>query len=81
MLFRSHMSGGGLGFLYNSILVSVLPNAGAHHEFKGLQTHVVYECPTSSLKVVQGKIKVPSGPGMGVIIDPDFIRKHEAVEM
>jgi L-alanine-DL-glutamate epimerase-like enolase superfamily enzyme len=76
-----HMSGGGLGFLYNSILVSALPNAGAHHEFKGLDTNVAFECPTSPLKVVKGKIKAPTGPGMGVIIDPDFIRKHEIVRM
>jgi L-alanine-DL-glutamate epimerase-like enolase superfamily enzyme len=49
-----HMSGGGLGFLYNCILVSVLPNAGAHHEFKGLGTSVIFECPTSPLKVSDG---------------------------
>jgi L-alanine-DL-glutamate epimerase-like enolase superfamily enzyme len=73
-----HMSGGGLGFLYNCHLVSVLPNAGAHHEFKGLETHVPFECSTSPLKVVGGKIKVPTGPGLGVDIDPDFIRKHRA---
>jgi len=75
-----HMSGGGLGFLYNSILVSALPNAGAHHEFKGLDTAVKFECPTSVLKVTDGKIKVPTGPGMGVIIDPDFIKKHVALK-
>ena len=34
-----HMSGGGLGFVYNSHLVSVLPNAGAHHE-----AHIVPFC-------------------------------------
>jgi len=76
-----HMSGGGLGFVYNTILVSALPNAGAHHEFKGLDTAVVFECPTSPLKVVNGKIKAPTGPGMGVNIDPDFIKKHELVTM
>lgn len=76
-----HMSGGGLGFLYDYILVSVVPNAGAHHEFKGLDTNVKFECPTSSLKVVDGKIKVPTGPGMGVNIDPDFVSKHKAVRM
>jgi L-alanine-DL-glutamate epimerase-like enolase superfamily enzyme len=76
-----HMSGGGLGFLYDYILVSAVPNAGAHHEFKGLDTNVVFECPTSLLKVVDGKIKVPTGPGMGVNIDPDFIRKHQVVKM
>jgi L-alanine-DL-glutamate epimerase-like enolase superfamily enzyme len=76
-----HMSGGGLGFLYNCILVSVLPNAGAHHEFKGLGTSVIFECPTSPLKVSDGKIKVPTGPGMGVNIDPDFIKKHKVVTL
>ncbi len=74
-----HMSGGGLGFLYNCHLVSVLPNAGAHHEFKGLDTQVPFECKTSPLKVAGGKIKVPTGPGCGVEIDPEFIRKHQPV--
>jgi L-alanine-DL-glutamate epimerase-like enolase superfamily enzyme len=74
-----HMSGGGLGFLYNSHLVSVLPNAGAHHEFKGLKTEVPFECKTSPLKVVGGKIKVPTGPGLGVDIDPEFVTKHRPV--
>jgi L-alanine-DL-glutamate epimerase-like enolase superfamily enzyme len=74
-----HMSGGGLGFLYNIHLVSVLPNAGEHHEFKGLQTHVRFECRTSPLKVVNGKIKVPTGPGSGVEMDPDFVAEHEPV--
>jgi L-alanine-DL-glutamate epimerase-like enolase superfamily enzyme len=57
----------------------VLPNAGAHHEFKGLKTGVPFECKTSPLKVVNGKIKVPTGPGVGVEIDPDFIKKHQLV--
>ena len=76
-----HMSGGGLGFLYDYILVSAVPNAGAHHEFKGLDTSVIFECPTSPLKVLDGKIKVPTGPGMGVNIDPDFIKKHDVMKM
>jgi L-alanine-DL-glutamate epimerase-like enolase superfamily enzyme len=76
-----HMSGGGLGFLYNIHLVSVLPNAGAHHEFKGLDTQVRFECKTSSLKVTEGKLKVPTGPGLGVDIDPEFIQKHQPVTL
>ncbi len=74
-----HMSGGGLGFLYNIHLVSALPNAGAHHEFKGLDTQVRFECKTSPLKVKGGKLKVPTGPGSGVEIDPDFIKQHHPV--
>ncbi len=74
-----HMSGGGLGFLYNNIFVSAIPNADPHHEFKSLNTNVVYECPTAPPKVENGKMKAPTGPGMGVIIDPEFIDKHQTV--
>jgi len=74
-----HMTGGGLGFLYMMQLVSTLPNAAPHHEFKGLGTNVQFNCKTSPLKVVEGKIKVPTGPGLGVDIDPAFVGKHQAV--
>jgi len=75
-----HMSGGGLGYLYMIHFVSALANASAHHEFKGLNTDVEFECKTSPLSVVDGKIKVPTGPGLGIEIDPDLIMKHEVVE-
>ena len=74
------MSGGGLGYLYMIHFVSALANASAHHEFKGLNTNVEFECKTSPLSVVDGKIKVPTGAGLGVEIDPDFIKKHEVVK-
>ena len=74
-----HMSGGGLGFLYMAHFVSVLPNAMPHHEFKGLKTSVPFECKTSPLKVVDGRIRVPTGPGSGVEIDPAFVAKHQVV--
>lgn len=77
--FIPHMSGGGLGYLYNICLVSAVPNAGEHHEFKGYQTHVRFECKTSPLKVVNGKIQVPAGPGFGVDFDPGWVKKHEVV--
>ena len=76
-----HMSGGGLGYLYDIHFVSAIPNAGPHHETHGLETHVPFECPTSDLQIVNGKIKVPTGPGIGIIIDPDFIKKHQLVKM
>jgi L-alanine-DL-glutamate epimerase-like enolase superfamily enzyme len=74
-----HMSGGGLGFLYMMHFVSVLPNAARHHEFKGLGSNVKFECKTSPLKVVDGRIKVPTGAGLGVDIDPEFVSKHQTV--
>lgn len=75
-----HMSGGGLGYLYNIAFAAAMPNAGAHHEFKGFRTHVPFECKTSPLKIVKGRIQVPTGPGWGVDIDADFIRKHDVVK-
>jgi L-alanine-DL-glutamate epimerase-like enolase superfamily enzyme len=74
-----HMSGGGLGFLYMMHFVSVLPNPMPHHEFKGLKTNVQFDCKTSPLKVVDGKIRVPTGPGLGVEIDSEYVSKHAPV--
>jgi len=75
-----HMSGGGLGFLYMMHFVSALSNPTPHHEFKGLKTNVQFDCKTSPLKVAGGKIKVPTGPGLGVEIDPAFVNKHQKVD-
>lgn len=75
-----HMTGGGLGFLYMIHFVSALPNALPYHEFKGLKTEVAYECKTSPMLVENGMIQVPTGPGSGVIIDPEFIAKHQVVK-
>ncbi len=76
-----HMSGGGLGYLYNIQFLSAVPNAGEHHEFKGLKTNVQFECKTSPLKVAGGKIKVPTGPGFGVELDPEWVKKHQPVRL
>jgi L-alanine-DL-glutamate epimerase-like enolase superfamily enzyme len=76
-----HMSGGGLGFLYNIQFVSAVPNAGEHHEFKSFRTNVRFECKTSPLKVTAGKIKVPTGPGFGADFDPDWVGKHQPVKL
>ncbi len=76
-----HMSGGGLGFLYDIQFVSAVPNAGKHHEFKTSKTNVRYECKTSPLKVLDGKLKVPTGPGFGADLDPDWVNKHQLVRL
>ncbi len=75
-----HMSGTGLGYLYMMHFVSTLPNAAEFHEFKGFNEDLPMECPTSDLRIDEnGTIKVPTGPGLGVSIDPDFVNKHEVV--
>lgn len=75
-----HMSGGDLGFLYMMHFVSVLPNALHYHEFKGFKTDVIFECKTSPLRSENGLVKVPTGPGLGVDIDPEFINKYKVIE-
>lgn len=78
MLCVPHMSGSGLGYLDMVHFVSALPNPGPHHEFKG-ETDIPLTCETSSLKCENGFVRVPSGPGYGVTLDPDFLRKAEPV--
>ncbi len=73
-----HLSGG-FGYIYMLHLVSLMPNAGDHIEFKGYEDLPI-ECKTSSLRLKDGKIKVPTGPGIGVDIDPDWIKKYRPVE-
>jgi len=70
----------GFGFIYMMHFMSTVPNSGAHIEFKGY-AKIPIECKTSSLKLENGRIKVPTGPGSGVDIDPAFIRKHAVVQV
>ena len=74
-----HISGSGLGYLYMMQFVSILPNAGLYHEFKGFNREIPFECSTSSLESIEGIIDLPTGPGLGIEIDPDFIKKHVPV--
>lgn len=74
-----HMSGGDLGYLYVAHFASVVPNAGPHQEFKEQDEELPVSCDTSSLKCVKGMLKVPTGAGVGVTIDPAFISKATAV--
>ena len=70
-----HMSDGGLGYLYVAHFASCVPNAGPFQEYKGRDDSLPVSSDTSSLNTVKGMLKVPSGPGLGVTIDPAFIEK------
>ena len=74
-----HMSGGGLGFLYIAHFASCVPNVGAHQEYKGEDDLLPVSSATSPLKCVDGKLKVPTGPGLGVELAPEFLRRASAV--
>jgi len=79
LICTPHISGSGLGYLYMMHFVAAVPNAGPYHEFKGFNKNLPMECPTSSLNSQDGMVTVPTGPGLGVEIDPDYIRKHKPV--
>jgi L-alanine-DL-glutamate epimerase-like enolase superfamily enzyme len=75
----AHMSGGGLGFLYVAHFASCLENPGAHQEYKGEDDNLPVSSETSSLKSENGMLKVPTGPGLGVTIDPALLKKAVVV--
>lgn len=78
-----HISGGGLGFLYMLHMVAVCPAAYDYHEFKMFQTKdangtiIPIESKAEPFESVNGLIKPPTGSGLGVTIDPDYIKTHK----
>jgi L-alanine-DL-glutamate epimerase-like enolase superfamily enzyme len=75
----AHMSGGGLGFLYVAHFASCIADPGPHQEYKGEGDNLPVSSVTSSLKSENGMLKVPTGPGLGVTIDPALLRKAVVV--
>jgi L-alanine-DL-glutamate epimerase-like enolase superfamily enzyme len=56
-----------------------VPNCGPHQEYKGDDDTTPVACDTSSLKSENGVMKIPSGPGLGVKLDPEFVNRAAAV--
>lgn len=77
-----HISGGGLGYVYMLQMVSVCPAAAPYHEFKMFGTKdangttIPVESKAEKFASIDGKIPVPSGSGLGVRIDPDYVATH-----
>ncbi len=65
-----------IGYIYMMHFVSAIRNAGRFHEYKSFKLDFPFECKTSSLVPENGLVTVPTGPGLGIDIDPDFIKKH-----
>jgi L-alanine-DL-glutamate epimerase-like enolase superfamily enzyme len=76
-----HISDAGLGYLYMMHFVSAIPNAGPYHEFKGFNNDIPFTCSTSSFLSKEGVITAPSGPGLGIEIDPEYVAKHQTVKL
>ena len=81
-----HISGGGLGYVYILQMVSVCPAAFDFHEFKMFETKdangtlIPVESKAEPFESINGSIKVPSGSGLGIIIDPDYIKTHKVLK-
>jgi L-alanine-DL-glutamate epimerase-like enolase superfamily enzyme len=82
-----HISAGGLGFLYMLQMASVCPALEKYNEFKMFETsdangtEIPIESKSGKFESVDGVIKVPSGSGMGVVIDPAYIKTHQLINM
>ena len=80
-----HISAGGLGFLYMLQMASVCPALEKYNEFKMFETPdangtiIPIESKAEKFESINGVIKVPSGAGMGVIIDPEYINTHKVL--
>jgi L-alanine-DL-glutamate epimerase-like enolase superfamily enzyme len=74
-----HMSGGGLGYMDVVHFASFTPNIGPFMEFKG-NTDLPVECKSSSLKVENGIVRCPEGPGFGVTVDPAYVKRCQVVK-
>jgi len=81
-----HITQYGLGYIYMLHLVSACPNAGKYQEFDLFSTrdangdNIPIEYKSGDpIKSYDGVLKVPTGSGLGIVIDPDYIKKHKVV--
>ncbi len=78
-----HISAGGLGFLYMLHMISACPAAYDYHEFKMFETWDANltafgtESKGEPFESADGVLKIPTGPGLGVTIDPDYVKTHQ----
>ena len=80
-----HITQHGLGYLYMLHTAAIAPNAGRFQEFDGYSTkdangdEVPIQSKTDPFKCENGAFKVPTGAGLGLMIDPAYVKKHEVV--
>ena len=66
------MSGSGLGYLDAALFAACIPNPVPFTEFKG-SCEIPITSESSSLKVENGTVCLPTGPGFGITIDPSYL--------
>jgi L-alanine-DL-glutamate epimerase-like enolase superfamily enzyme len=72
-----HLSGG-FGFVYSLHFAAAVPNIGPWQEYKqGVETYGKWFDPP--LRIVDGELAVPTGPGVGIADPKDVLRGAEVV--
>jgi L-alanine-DL-glutamate epimerase-like enolase superfamily enzyme len=59
---------------------SAIPNIGPHMEYPHRAPEKAESWYTPNFRIVNGTVKVPSGPGLGIEIDPAYLSKCRKVE-
>ncbi|UCD64833.1 MAG: mandelate racemase/muconate lactonizing enzyme family protein, partial [Candidatus Zixiibacteriota bacterium] len=78
MSVTPHMSGAGVGYVDVLQFASCTPNIGDFHEYKGGhdKTGPCYDPP---LRLKNGAINVPTGPGLGITEEANILRDAKSV--
>ena len=72
-----HLSGG-FGFVYSLHFAAAVPNIGPWQEYKqGVETYGQWFDPP--LRIVDGALSVPTGPGVGIADSNEVLRGAEIV--
>ena len=74
-----HLSESGFAYLNVLHFASYVDDPGPFQEFKG-ETGIPFTCDTSPLTCKNGIVRCPSGPGFGVQIEPDCVRKFKPMK-
>ena len=73
-----HLSESGFAYLNVLHFASYVADPGPFQEFKG-ETGIPFTCDTSPLTCKNGTVRCPSGPGFGIKIAPDYVRRYQPI--
>jgi len=79
LMCTPHVSGGGVNMLYITHFASMLPNAGPHQEYKTPNKDIQYEILGGHIQNKAGKLKAPTGSGLGCKLDPEWINTGKVI--
>jgi L-alanine-DL-glutamate epimerase-like enolase superfamily enzyme len=74
-----HAPQAGFATAYLAHFISVIPNAGPFHEYNAAPRKIA-SWHTPSFEVKNGVVQVPTGPGLGIAIDPDYLKGAEIIK-